>query len=197
MQVSLFICSRDLVHSGWECESASSLNTMCWLFSHTPAVTRGRIAACSTGEFGTSYMSAGEKNLHFKFEVHQTHNQICKKWVKLMSEWTSCSVENWLWIDFVSMRMEPGRASRRWTCQTGVAGTLLNHPVQTCINLAWYLYPRACNSIHNYCLNSLYLMCYCFRLRQWNMPYKKHPLLLMVSLISRPHPLSGFGIMLL
>ena len=31
-------------------------------------------------------MSAGEKDLHFKFEVHQTHNQICEKWVKLTSE---------------------------------------------------------------------------------------------------------------
>ena len=139
-------------------------------------------------------MSAGEKNLHFKFEVHQTHNKICKMWVKLMSEQTSCSEENWQWVGVISMMVESGRPSWRWTCQTGVAGTLLNHLVQTCINLACYLYPRARNSIHNYGLKLLYLMCYCFRLRWWNMPYKKHPL--MLSLVPRPHPLSGFGMTL-
>ena len=166
MQVSLFICSRDLVHSGWECESASTPCADCFPTHQLwPGVYR--IAVCSTGEFGTSYMSAGEKNLHFKFEVHQTRNQIC-----------------WGWSLGEHHRDEPVKQEWQvlsWIIQFRHASILLDICIPELATLSIIIVSS----------RSILCACYCFRLRQWNMPYKKHPLLLMVSLVPRPHPLSG------
>lgn len=90
-------------------------------------------------------------------------NRSTTEFVKSGSSWrlnqTSCSVENWLWVDFVAVRMKSGRASQRWTCQTGMAGTLLNHPAQTHINIDIHILELSTLSRLSLCSMDVILPC--------------------------------------
>ena len=126
-----------------------SLNTMCRSLSHTQ-YRHGRGKDCSLLYRGILHrMQAQGRRI---CTLNLKCNRLTTKFVRSGSNWrlnqTSCSEENWLWVDIISMMTECGRASQKWTCQTEVAGILLNHSVQTHINLTWYSNSRSSSRLY-------------------------------------------------
>ena len=84
IQIAIFVVPCKANGEPLHQEDLKSQHHVPTAFPHTVQAWPGKRLRLALQGNLVPVMTAGEKDLHFKFEVQQTHNQICEKWVKLM-----------------------------------------------------------------------------------------------------------------